>query len=148
MQLKPPQQKPETLNATMDTLQDLGVKWIRRGFYWESIEKTPGVYDFAEYDRLLKTFKERGISVVGCLFGDNSKYTGRQQEGHAPDGKRPRRLRQVRRRLRRALQGREHPLGNLERTQCDDVLGPPRQVGNSEPYAEEYMPSSRPSSRR
>ena len=38
---------------------------MRRGFIWEAIEKTPGVYDFSLYDRLVKDCRERGLSMTG-----------------------------------------------------------------------------------
>ena len=139
MQLKPPQTKVETLDATMDTLQDLGVKWVRRGFYWESIEKTPGTYDFAEYDRLFKTFRARGISVIGCLFGDHSGYVDESKKAtHLTE---------------KGRQGyAKFAAACAEHFKDDNVLweiwnepntmtfwGRHGKTGNSEQYAEEYL---------
>jgi len=68
-------------SETLDQVQKLGLKWVRRGFYWESIEKTKGVYDFSEYDKFMADCKAHGLSVIGDLFGHNKLYP----PGHPKD---------------------------------------------------------------
>jgi hypothetical protein len=58
----------------LDQVQSLGVKWVRRGFIWESVEKAPGQYDFSAYDRLMNDCGERGLGVVGCIAFGNKLY--------------------------------------------------------------------------
>jgi hypothetical protein len=72
----------------LDMVRDLGIKVVRRGFIWESIEKTAGVYDFSEYDRLMKDCRERGFVVIGCMAFSNKLYGGtvlddKGREGYA-----------------------------------------------------------------
>jgi hypothetical protein len=71
----------------LDKVQALGVKFIRRGFYWEGVEKTQGVYDFSDYDRLVKDCQDHGLVIVGCIFGNHKLYgkvyEERGREGYA-----------------------------------------------------------------
>lgn len=73
--------------ANLDEIQKMGMKFVRRGFIWQSVEKKPGVYDFSEYDRLMKDCKERGLSVLGCIAFSNPLYgtvlEARGREGYA-----------------------------------------------------------------
>lgn len=64
----------------LDLIKDLGLKWVRRGFIWEAIEKEKGVYDFSKYDRLMADCKARGFKVVGAIAFSNRLYGG-----HAKD---------------------------------------------------------------
>jgi len=52
----------------------MGFRVVRRGFYWTSIEEEKGVYDFADYDDLMEHAKDLGLTIVGCLFGNNKLY--------------------------------------------------------------------------
>lgn len=70
MQLKGGNATPETLAE----LQALGVRWFRRGFIWEAVEKEKGVYDFSAYDTLLDTARERGLGVIGVIAFNNKLY--------------------------------------------------------------------------
>ena len=47
---------------------------VRRGFYWTSVEKEKGVYDFSDYNVQMGHAKKLGLTVVGCLFGNNKLY--------------------------------------------------------------------------
>ncbi len=58
----------------MKAVADIGMKFVRRGFYWEGVEKEKGVYNFEAYDKLLADADKQGLRVVGCLFGGNKKY--------------------------------------------------------------------------
>src|ERR1700722_17832463 len=50
--------------ANLDQIKDLGLKWVRRGFHWEGIEKQIGVYDFSESDKFMDDAKAHGLSVI------------------------------------------------------------------------------------
>lgn len=52
----------------------MGFRAVRRGFYWTSVEKEKGVYDFSDYDVQMGHAKKLGLTVVGCLFGNNKLY--------------------------------------------------------------------------
>jgi len=58
----------------LEQIKNLGAKFIRRGFYWNSIEKQKGVYEFSDYDRLIADAEERDLRVLACLFGSNEMY--------------------------------------------------------------------------
>jgi len=64
---------------TLDEVSKLGVKWVRRGFHWEAIEKEKGVYDFSKFDVFVKDCKDRGLGIIGCMAFSNKLY------GHVKD---------------------------------------------------------------
>ena len=66
--------------AVLDQVQSLGLKWVRRGFYWESVEKQQGVYDFTETDAFMDATQKHGLSVIGDIVFSNKLYGG-----HAKD---------------------------------------------------------------
>jgi len=65
----------------LDHLRQLGFRVVRRGFYWSSIETEKSVYDFAEYDAQMEHAGKAGLTVVGCLFGNNELYEDDGQGG-------------------------------------------------------------------
>ena len=75
VQLKGDTDGPEDL----DRVQELGMKWVRRGFIWESIEREKGVYDFSQYDRFVNDCEKRGLKIIGCMAFSNKQY------GHVKD---------------------------------------------------------------
>ncbi|MBN2711639.1 MAG: hypothetical protein JXR97_04295 [Planctomycetes bacterium] len=58
-----------------------GVRFIRRGFYWDQIEKEKGVYDFTQYDALMDWADAKGIRVIGCLFNNNKLHEDDKKGG-------------------------------------------------------------------
>lgn len=70
MQVKPDYDTPETLK----TLSDLGVSYVRRGFYWKGIEPTEGKFVFDEYDKLLGECEKLNLGMVAVLFGEQKDY--------------------------------------------------------------------------
>jgi len=62
-----------TSAQNLDQIKDIGLKFIRRGFTWPNIEKTPGVYDFKDYDKLVDDAQQRGLSIVGTIALNNKK---------------------------------------------------------------------------
>ncbi|HMP76983.1 MAG TPA: cellulase family glycosylhydrolase [Kiritimatiellia bacterium] len=59
---------------TLDRVHEAGFRTIRRGFYWDWIEKEKGVYDFSRYDREMARARELGLTVVGVFFNQNKLY--------------------------------------------------------------------------
>jgi polysaccharide biosynthesis protein PslG len=60
--------------ADLERVRELGARVIRKGLYWGAVEKEKGVYDFERYDRLMNDAEELGLTVVGCLYGNNKLY--------------------------------------------------------------------------
>lgn len=58
----------------LQRVRETGIRVIRKGVYWNTVESQKGVYDFSEYDRLMDDAEELGLTVVGCLFGNNKAY--------------------------------------------------------------------------
>jgi len=78
------QVKPHNFNSTvLDQMHanGLGFRIIRKGFYWGSVEKQKGVYDFSDYDETMEHAKKNGFTVVGCLFGSNNMYEDAKKGG-------------------------------------------------------------------
>lgn len=60
--------------GNIEAISKLGLKFVRRGFIWANVEKAKGVYDFAEYDRLVKDCEDRGMYILGCIALGNPIY--------------------------------------------------------------------------
>jgi len=58
----------------MKQLHDMGFRIIRKGIYWNAVEKEKGVYDFSAFDEQMNEAKRLNLKVVGCLFGGNKLY--------------------------------------------------------------------------
>lgn len=74
-------------SENLDQVKEIGFTWVRRGFIWESIEKTAGEYDFSAYDRLMKDCEDRGLGVIACMAFSNKlygpAYEDKGREGYA-----------------------------------------------------------------
>lgn len=70
MQLK----GPYTTEADLDAMKALGIKFVRRGFHWEGIEKEKGVFDFSGNDAVMDLIRPRGFRVLGVLVFGNKHY--------------------------------------------------------------------------
>ena len=69
------QMKTDTFNeATLREVRGLGFRVVRRGLYWNVVEKEKGVYDFSSVDAQMKVCKELGLTVIVTLFSSNSLY--------------------------------------------------------------------------
>jgi hypothetical protein len=77
VQMKPDNFKPEV----MDKAKALGFRIIRKGVYWNGVEKEKGVYDFSAYDVQMAHAKELGLTVIGTLFSGNKLYEGGDKPG-------------------------------------------------------------------
>lgn len=60
----------------MRMLAASGVRWVRMDFNWRQIEKSPGLYDFSEYDALLSGLDPYQIRPVFILAYSNPLYDG------------------------------------------------------------------------
>lgn len=54
--------------ARLDLLKSLGVTSIQTYIFWNKVEKTPGAYDWSEYDADVALFKEHGLKWVPFLI--------------------------------------------------------------------------------
>ena len=71
IQFKP---NDDNANKGWDIVAPMGFKFVRRGFYWSSVEKSKGTYDFSYYDKFMAEAKARGMRVSATLYGDNALY--------------------------------------------------------------------------
>ena len=55
----------------IDHAYEAGFRVIRRGFYWNAIEKEKGVYDFSGWDAQMQHAKAKGIRIIGTFFSNN-----------------------------------------------------------------------------
>ncbi|MFT8313978.1 MAG: beta-1,4-xylanase [Clostridium sp.] len=58
----------------VNKLQDGGFKIVRRDLSWGNIEKKKGVYDFSQYDKLVKSMSENNIKILFILDYSNPLY--------------------------------------------------------------------------
>jgi hypothetical protein len=58
----------------LDQIKEVGVRFVRRGFHWEGIEKEKGSYDFSGHDPVMKEIRDRGLRVLGVLAFGNRLY--------------------------------------------------------------------------
>lgn len=58
----------------MEKLAAGGFKWVRMDFSWAGIERARGQYDFAPYDRLMRSLKAAEIRPVFILCYGNDLY--------------------------------------------------------------------------
>jgi len=56
---------------TIDRIYDMGFRGLRRGIYWDQVEKENGVYDFSAWDKEFAHARDKGMTIIGCFFGNN-----------------------------------------------------------------------------
>jgi len=64
----------------LNLLADGGFRFVRMDLFWHEIEKQKGVYDFSQYDILVRDMSARGIRILFILDYGNELY----DEGLAP----------------------------------------------------------------
>jgi hypothetical protein len=64
----------------LNLLSEGGFRFVRMDLFWHDIEKQKGVYDFSQYDILVRDMTERGIRILFILDYGNDLY----DEGLAP----------------------------------------------------------------
>jgi hypothetical protein len=57
-----------------DEIKAAGIKFVRRGFHWEGIEKVKGTYDFTAEDAVMKDLRDHGLRVLGAIAFGNKLY--------------------------------------------------------------------------
>ncbi len=60
--------KDPAAGARLDLLKSLGVTSIQTYIYWNKVEKTPGVYDWSEYDADASLFAAHGLKWVPFII--------------------------------------------------------------------------------
>jgi hypothetical protein len=58
----------------MEMLAAAGFKWVRMDFYWDSIEKKKGEYNFKDYELLMSELEKHNMSAVFELTFSNPLY--------------------------------------------------------------------------
>jgi len=58
----------------LDMIQRAGFRFVRMDLIWPEVEKTKGVYDFSQYDRLVDGLAKRGIRALFILHVSNKIY--------------------------------------------------------------------------
>jgi len=58
----------------LEMIAQAGFRWVRMDFHWDRIEKTPGVYDFSAYDRLLDSLDKVHLHALLILDYGNPLY--------------------------------------------------------------------------
>lgn len=128
VQLKADNENPENL----DRIRDLGMKWVRRGFIWESVEKEKGVYDFSRYDKFVQNCEDRGLSIIGCIAFSNKIY------GHVKDEPARSAYAKFAAALAERYKGRNIIWEVWNEPNTKTFWGKHGATGNSDQYAEEY----------
>lgn len=77
----------------LDMITAAGFKYIRMDFEWQGMERTKGVYNWADFDELMGNLKKRGMGAIAILDYSNALYeeesnsknpqTGKEQRGIA-----------------------------------------------------------------
>jgi len=68
-----------------ELLDEMGVNWILRTFYWNSIEREKGVFDFSSYDEYVETAFSEGKKIVAVLGYETSwLYPNGKQKKYIP----------------------------------------------------------------
>lgn len=65
---------PDWTVGRLEEAQALGFRIVRKGMYWNSVEKEKGVYNFSGYDEQIACAKKLGLTVVVTFFGSNDLY--------------------------------------------------------------------------
>lgn len=58
---------PEEVDTAMDTMESMGVTQVRMFVPWYFVEPAPGVYNWANVDKVVNAAEERGIAVLGAV---------------------------------------------------------------------------------
>lgn len=53
---------------TCAAMRAAGLKWVRSDIDWRKVEKTPGEWDFSEYDRVVAECEAEGVQLLPILY--------------------------------------------------------------------------------
>jgi hypothetical protein len=56
-------------------LEQMEVKWVLNTFYWNSIEREKGFFNFSSYDLFVNDAKKQGLKIVAVLGYSNRSYS-------------------------------------------------------------------------
>jgi len=60
--------------AALNKAQDTGVKLVRKALYWDSIETSPGVFNWTQADGWVSSMETRGFTMLITLVWNNRDY--------------------------------------------------------------------------
>lgn len=60
----------------LDAAKSAGLSWVKTNLSWSEVEKTRGVYDWSNFDRLLDMLDQRGMRALFILAYGNDLYGG------------------------------------------------------------------------
>ena len=58
----------EPAARTCAMMRQSGLRWVRSDIDWRKIEKTPGVFDFSKYDRVVAECEAEGVQLLPVVF--------------------------------------------------------------------------------
>jgi hypothetical protein len=61
-------------SAALNKAQATGMKFVRKGIEWHTIETTKGVYNWSQVDTWIADMEARGLSMLLCIVWNNSLY--------------------------------------------------------------------------
>jgi len=76
----------QALPGELSLLAGGGFRWVRMDLLWNTVEQTPGHYDFREYDALVTSMAQRGIRILFILDYGNPLYDYGFPP-HSPEGR-------------------------------------------------------------
>jgi hypothetical protein len=117
---------------TLDRVKALGMKWVRRGCIWHSVETEKGVYDFSRYEAFVKLCQERGLKVITPISFNNKLY------GHVKDEPARTAYAKYAAALASHFKGQDIHFEIWNEPNTKTFWGSHGKVGNSEAYAIEY----------
>lgn len=59
---------------SLDLIAAAGIRVVRMDFYWNSTEKSKGIYDWSAYDQLVSNLEARGLQPYFVLDNSNALY--------------------------------------------------------------------------
>jgi hypothetical protein len=60
--------------AALNKAQATGAKYVRKGIYWDSIETSPGVFNWTTTDAWINDMSARGFSMIVTVVWNNRDY--------------------------------------------------------------------------
>jgi polysaccharide biosynthesis protein PslG len=75
---------PVGFNKQISALKALGIKWIRLGVHWYSIEPKPGQHDYVKLDAVMNAIKAAGLNSLVYVIGP-PKHQSKGADMDRPD---------------------------------------------------------------
>lgn len=74
----------ENINKQISALKALGIKWVRLGVYWYSVEPSPGQHDYVKLDAVMNAIKAAGLNSLVYVVGP-PKHQSKGADMDRPD---------------------------------------------------------------